>query len=77
MLRLTLVAQNKWKKNINLQKLSGTNLVVWVEVTAVNIVVVASKHGNQLAGVEGIHGNGASTGHKHKLRAAAMRYCEL
>lgn len=54
-----------------------TNLVVWVELTTVNIVVVASKHGNQLAGVEGIHGNGASTGHKHELRAAATRHCEL
>lgn len=58
-------------------KLLGTHLVVWVELTAVDIVVVTPKHGNQLAGVEGIHGNGASAGHKHKLWAAAARHCEL
>lgn len=63
--------------NFHQRKQTGTDLVVWVELTAVNIAVVASKHGNQLAGVEGIHGNGASTGHKHKLRAAALRHCEL
>lgn len=48
-----------------------------MELTAVDIVVVTPKHGNQLAGVEGIHGDGASAGHKHKLRDAAMRHCEL
>lgn len=63
--------------NFHLQKKTGTDLVVWVELTAVNIAVVASKHANQLAGVEGIHGNRASTGHKHKLWAAAPRHCEL
>lgn len=48
-----------------------------MELTAVDIVVVTPKHGNQLAGVEGIHGDGASAGHKHKLRAAATRHREL
>lgn len=63
--------------NIKLQKVNRIHLVVWVELAAVYIVVVAPQHGNQLAGVEAIHGNGASAGHKHKLWAAATRYCEL
>lgn len=34
-----------------------SHLVVWVELAAVDIVVVTPEHSDQLSRVEGIHGN--------------------
>ena len=48
-----------------------SHLVVWVELAAVDIVVMTPEHSDQLSSVEGIHCNRAAAGHKHKLRAAA------
>lgn len=61
------------------QSVPGTSshLVVWVKLAAVNVVVVAPEHGDQLTSVEGVHSHRASTRHKHKLRAAAARHCKL
>lgn len=55
----------------------ASHLVVWVELAAVNIVVVTPQHTDQLSRVDGIDGDRAATWHKHKLWAAATRHCEL
>lgn len=57
--------------------LGESHLVVAVERAAVDTVVVAPEHGDQLSCMEAIHGHWASTWHKHKLRAAASWHCEL
>ena len=53
------------------------HLVVWVELAAVDVVVVTPQHGYQLSCVEGIDCDGAAAWHKHKLWAAASRHGEL
>lgn len=56
---------------------SVSHLVVWVELAAVDVVVVTPEHGHQLSCVEGVHGHWAAGRHKHKLWAAATWHGEL
>lgn len=54
-----------------------SHLVVWMKLAAVDVVVVTPECGDQLAGVEAVHGHWASTRHEDKLGAAAAGHCEL
>lgn len=56
---------------------SVSHLEVWVELAAIDVVVVTPEHCHQLSRVQGIHSYWAAAWHKHKLWAAATRHCEL
>lgn len=65
------------KNSHRLRSVGVSHLVVWVKLAAVDVVVVTPQRGDQLAGVEAIHGHRAPARHKHELGAAAAGHCEL
>lgn len=67
----------RWPGAGNSHHLGVSHLVVWVELAAVDVVVVTPEHSDQLSGVDGVHRHWAATWHKHKFWAAATRHREL